>query len=354
MMGAVRVFLALSVMATHNNFILGGFLSGFFAVKLFFAISGFCMALVLNQKYTEANPIRFYVARYLRLWPTYLVILLLVAIFIHPLHVIPGAGPLTNFYFFASTISLFGSETLWWVAPSSDGLIPVVKNTDPTLAMATGLPQMWSVGIELAFYLGSPLFARNWRTVAGLFVAAFAVHAAFVLLVPNAAFSPFNRSAVTFFWIYLAGMLAYWLWVATKERLHRVRIPALLLSVVGIAMAGGFAILRGYQPYQHTFGVFTEDALILLFAAYLVPLFHFTGRIKADRAIGELSYAIYVVHFPITSFLITAHRGSAMWTLVMAGLSLTAAAILNLAVERPMDKWRSRVHGAPPSWLLID
>ena len=51
-MGLVRLFLALSVAATHNGFILGGFFSGFFAVELFFAISGFCMALVLNQKYT--------------------------------------------------------------------------------------------------------------------------------------------------------------------------------------------------------------------------------------------------------------------------------------------------------------
>ena len=57
-MGLVRLFLALSVAAIHNGFILGGFFLGFFAVELFFAISGFCMALVLIRKCTGVR-VRF-------------------------------------------------------------------------------------------------------------------------------------------------------------------------------------------------------------------------------------------------------------------------------------------------------
>ena len=249
-MGLVRLFLALSVAATHNGFILGGFFSGFFAVELFFAISGFCMALVLNQKYTGKSPVRFYVARYLRLWPTYIFVLLICAL-IHPISAVPGSGLAANLYFFASTLSLFGNESLWWFMSSSDGLIHVARNTDPNLAFRTSLPQMWSVGIELSFYLVSPLFVRSWRTIAALMVAAFCLHAAFVLYVPDAANSPFNRSQVTFFWIYLAGMLSYWMWVSVCERLDRVGVPQLLISLIGIAAAGGFAVLRNVPAVSH-------------------------------------------------------------------------------------------------------
>lgn len=109
-MGLVRVFLALAVVATHNQF-QSPFLHASFAVNLFFAISGFCMALVLNQKYTERNPARFYIARYLRLWPTYFVVLMLVAIFIQPLPSVGLLGGLST-YFYVSTFTLFGNETL--------------------------------------------------------------------------------------------------------------------------------------------------------------------------------------------------------------------------------------------------
>jgi len=326
-MGLVRVFLALSVAACHNAFVLGGFLSGMFAVKLFFAISGFCMALVLNRKYTERNPTRFYIARYLRLWPTYIVVLMLIVVFIQPL---PSDQSIP---FYAAAFSLFGSEALWWVDPIG------------RYAGLVGLEQMWSVGIELSFYLVSPLFARSWRATLILFLVAFAAHAWFVMT-GGSLKVPFERSQITFFWIYLLGMLAYWAWTILHPYLDRLKIPALAAALVGVAMAGGFAILRGCWPMGY-FGNFREDVLIAAFIAYMILLFHITRSNKFDRMIGELSYPIYVVHWPLTHFLITGHRGSALWTVIILALAVAAAVALHVLIERPIDRWRSKPLATP-------
>ena len=52
-MGLLRFCLALAVVAAHTHQRLFPFqmISGFYAVKVFFVISGFYMALILNEKY---------------------------------------------------------------------------------------------------------------------------------------------------------------------------------------------------------------------------------------------------------------------------------------------------------------
>jgi peptidoglycan/LPS O-acetylase OafA/YrhL len=92
-MGILRFLLALAVIASHANGI--GIplphekpypswaifmVDGRQAVALFFIISGFYMAMVLNTKYQNST-LKFYGNRFLRLWPTYIIILVLACIF---------------------------------------------------------------------------------------------------------------------------------------------------------------------------------------------------------------------------------------------------------------------------------
>lgn len=188
---------------------------------------------------------------------------------------------------------------------------------------------MWSVGIELGFYLLSPLFARNWRVVLALFVATFLIHVWMEMTVSVPL--PLGRSSMNFFWIYLAGMLSYWLWTGCRDRLDALSISPLIASCAGVLIAAGCTAMRSHG-----------DLAILLFAASLCPLFQFTKSFNIDRTLGELSYPIYVVHWPIVRYLITDHRVTAQGTLLIIALTLLAATALHLLIERPVEKWRTR------------
>jgi hypothetical protein len=73
-MGIIRLLLALAVVIEHtgSSRLHGISLGGAMAVQAFYIVSGFYMALVLNQKYNFPGSTRlFYLQRYLRLVPMY-------------------------------------------------------------------------------------------------------------------------------------------------------------------------------------------------------------------------------------------------------------------------------------------
>src|SRR5689334_2306169 len=78
-MGSLRLFLALSVVIQHMGNPLGiRLLDAGVAVYLFFLISGFYMALVLNTKYVGPGSVPiFYLNRFVRIWPVYFVSVLI-------------------------------------------------------------------------------------------------------------------------------------------------------------------------------------------------------------------------------------------------------------------------------------
>ena len=336
-MGLVRLFLALSVVVTHNAYS-QPFLGGTFAVMIFFVISGFCIALVLNEKYTEASPIKFYVARYLRLWPTYFVVLILATAFLLPS---PDFGSASWAY--VSQLTLFGHEILWWFGapPREAEFVETILGTG--LARLSGLQQMWSVAIEIAFYVISPLFARRPLLIVGLFVVAFAVHVLLTLSLPT-THPLIMRSAANYFWLYLMGMLAYWGWCRAAPLLDRFIVPAVAVALGGVIAAGALTALRQAPFLIETLPLFRNDISLIVFAAFvIVPVFHYTRSSTWDRAIGELSYPIYVVHFPIVTILLTSQRGTLAGSLVVVGVSVAAALALHLVIERPVDAWRARL-----------
>jgi len=75
-MGTLRLLLALSVAYGHLAVPLR-FPTSDIAVQSFFVISGFYMALVLNEKYGPGSYWLFISNRLLRLWPAYFVVLVL-------------------------------------------------------------------------------------------------------------------------------------------------------------------------------------------------------------------------------------------------------------------------------------
>jgi len=81
-MGLLRLILAIAVVIAHTNSIFGlKFTGGLVAVETFFIISGFYMSMILDRKYTgKGSYILFLSNRFLRLYPMFWVVLLLIII----------------------------------------------------------------------------------------------------------------------------------------------------------------------------------------------------------------------------------------------------------------------------------
>jgi peptidoglycan/LPS O-acetylase OafA/YrhL len=83
-MGLFRMIFAISVMINHSYPLFGYTLLGAdIAVRSFFIVSGFYMGLILNEKYIKkrASYWLFLSNRLLRIYPLYLVTLLIISLF---------------------------------------------------------------------------------------------------------------------------------------------------------------------------------------------------------------------------------------------------------------------------------
>ena len=73
-MGLMRFLLAMAVVIAHTGAITVNFalIPANLAVEVFFAISGFYMSLIVTGKYRDRTT--FYINRFLRLYPVYLIV----------------------------------------------------------------------------------------------------------------------------------------------------------------------------------------------------------------------------------------------------------------------------------------
>ena len=59
-----------------------------------------------------------------------------------------------------------------------------------------------------------------------------------------------------------------------------------------------------------------------------------------DKAIGDLSYPLYICHVLVISVVTRLASPQAVW--LMAASALAVSIALLLAIERPLDAWRQR------------
>jgi peptidoglycan/LPS O-acetylase OafA/YrhL len=84
--------------------------------------------------------------------------------------------------------------------------------------------------------------------------------------------------------------------------------------------------------------------------AIATPLaFSATRDLAFDRWLGELSYPMYLCHLLIVAFVLAVEPEHGV--LVAVGATLALSALLVIAIEQPVDRWRqARVrYPAPPT-----
>ncbi|MOA40011.1 Acyltransferase family protein [compost metagenome] len=97
-----------------------------------------------------------------------------------------------------------------------------------------------------------------------------------------------------------------------------------------------------------------RDGLAVLLFAVLLPLaFLFQSRHRLDKAIGELSYPIYICHSLVIMFFswllndVQTHQPMLFAALVVTGC-IGFSALLNGLIADPMERLRSRLRSEPP------
>lgn len=361
-MGSVRLVLALMVAFTHfwrpdlPNALA---MHAIFAVRAFFVISGFYMAMVLYDRYEDRRIGDFYVSRLLKLLPIYWAVTaaLFVAQYLlidqdkfaaftstltywRMLDIPALSWPALSFIA-ASVGGLLGIDNSLWVAVDrlSGNLVvaaAATPSTIPVISLAP-VPQAWTLGVEIMFYLVAPFIVRrSLPAIASLLAASIALRLVGEQMgMPS---WPFGRALFPL-------ELAFFLLGAIAYRMYRI-LPAdlnwptiVLASLISVAAL----IFLRYLAVKTSQNWTVDVVAYVTLAAGLPFLFLATRKSRVDSFLGDLSYPTYIVHGAIAAFLPSvAALGPRTWLWTAVSLSLAAAAVLHIFIAKPVDRIRER------------
>jgi peptidoglycan/LPS O-acetylase OafA/YrhL len=350
--GTLRLILATAVLLVHS----GSFFrfnitsGGQIPVELFYIISGFYMALVLNEKYVGPGSAgAFYVNRLLRLLPAYWVMAAIaLAIYLY-IYFLTGGG------FIAVIAEAIGKTELWrtiWFLAANTILIGIdwVGRVFPVEAPNTAVlvAPAWTLGVELSFYAIAPLLLRRsaW-TLAGVLVASLCLRLAYFMGLDLGAdplgysFFPYELA------LFMAGALSYRLYVRIRDHTSGAAFGLSLVVVILLFQIIQKGITLSICNCDMVV-VPLRTALYMYAAVAVAFLFRETRSNKIDMEIGELSYPVYLAHYPLIElYNVVFHPDSSLVqstirSIVILFTSLVVAILIRRFVERPVDAARHR------------
>jgi peptidoglycan/LPS O-acetylase OafA/YrhL len=367
-MGTLRLILALAVVIAHSGGIFGFHVfSGVYAVQVFYLISGFLIAFILSERYGTDKYWLFYSNRALRIFLPYYFVwgatLLLSVIVL----AVTGSAML-NFSVLVDTAQDFSWPTWAYVVLTNAGILG--QDVGLFLRYAGGdlffttqywvsapqvnqfqlLPQSWSMALELMFYLLAPFLVRLGSLPltaiigASLALRALAFHNGYLNDPWLYRFFPFELAA------FLGGVLAYRLYAHPYARALAFKVPALIYvgTAVAVAVVVGFGeplylysryFAKGTSWGGYPWGMYVFLGLSLPF------LFHFSKRHAWDRALGDLSYPAYLIHWPVLAVMPVVLPDGLQkdWQgFATTVLTVIFSALFAVYVERPIDRWRAQ------------
>lgn len=337
-MGLIRFLLAISVLIAHSYPIFGlKLLGGEGAVQAFYIISGFYMSFILNEKYIGNNGSYklFITNRLLRLYPAYWVVLLL-AVVVAFITLIQSNGadfgklqPYKEYAAYMNPISLiflvltnllmiFQDTVMFLGLDTSNGFLFFTTNfrlTDPPLYGFLLVPQAWTIGLEIVFYLIVPFLAKKKWWIIGVLILASVLLRLFLYqngLKHDPWTYRFFPTEIVFF---LLGILSY----KTYRKVQKFKPnTALLYTLFGLILCFTILFDRITMPGK-------SYMYLVTFSACMPFIFILSKKWKYDRYLGELSYPIYIAHLLVQTVLMLLNKEDIG---IGKGLTLSAVTVL--------------------------
>ena len=307
--GFFRLILAGLVVVTH----LSRYRIGITAVMVFFILSGYWVTRMYCEKYrsTRNAPLDFYISRFLRLWPAFVVAV------------------------------LFALALRWALGLEVD---PMGFTALPLLGVAVHqhdpLGISWSLDVELQFYFMLPLLlfaAERARRATVVLVAALTVAAIWF------NYTVLFETVFCYLPAFFAGMLIYLMRINAGPRAAILSLVLFLAAGWGMTLSPatvGFVTAPSMQAEIVRPGTMLWALTLTPFVAWNVRQ-HSTGF---DRALGDLSYSLYLTHYPLVAAIGTLTGGfSSMQKVGMVILIATVALAFYGLIDRPIEIWRARL-----------
>jgi peptidoglycan/LPS O-acetylase OafA/YrhL len=346
-MGTIRFLLALSVLIVHSSSLFGlQLLPGYLAVQSFYIISGFYMAFIYCEKYskTERPAYNFYVNRFFRLYPLYILIVFLTIGLSLVFGIFLGDFGKLQFYiteyqknhnsiyslitFLVLNFSLIGQDILTFFSLDEIGRLSFSGlQTNITIQEYLFIPIAWTISVELFFYLLTPLVAN--KKLNFILLMIFIVIG--IRLILFQIFDVFNEFAIyrfaptEFFW-FLLGIVSYRLKFLRTKWIRKFSFALFLIMIISFLL---------YRFFAFDWIVLT---LVFLFTPSIFDHFH---DHKADRYIGELTYPLYLGHCFFLLIISANHFPKPFGTGPPAFLlTILFSVFIYHYFQKPLDKWR--------------
>jgi peptidoglycan/LPS O-acetylase OafA/YrhL len=283
----LRAFSILLVVLYHLQ--IPGFQQGFLGVDIFFVISGYLMVGI----YSDSNWKNFYQKRLKKLFPAYLITIILTIIYAFKRAIYPDFLQVIK----QSIFSIF--------------LIPNLYFAEQTGYFETStfrpLLHLWSLGVEFQFYIFFPLlikliYKRKWLVFIGVF--SFTLSVLLLLLNPKISFYVLPARL----WEFLFGMLAFKALDSSKKietnLVNFKYLSIFLVMVITIFIVPidekSHSIFSGHPGILTLIVVVLTASLIKLGSEISLKPNLLLGILKL---IGDNSYFIYLTHYPLLVFL---------------------------------------------------
>ncbi len=343
----MRAIAVMAVLLFHAG--LSWIQGGTLGVDVFFVLSGFLITSLLVAERDRTGRIglgAFYLRRARRLLPALVLVLLFVAVTWGLL--LSAKTPTLR----ADLLGTLGYVANWRFAFSGQGYFASFNAPSPLL-------HTWSLGVEEQFYLLWPLavigLLRRGRSVsrwAGALVAlAFAT-----TLIQSLAGVWTDRlyygTDTRAMQLLLGAVLGAW--YVRRDPATELKPPArTALQLAGLAAAAGtlwcFHAINGQSTFLYRGGFLLIAALVVVViaAVSLVPSGVLASVLSRQplRYLGQISYGIYLWHWPL--FLLLNHERTGLSTASLLAVRLAATLAISVAsyhlVELPVRRGRWRL-----------
>ena len=292
----IRLFLALEVFLFHVSdltklpdfqfFI--NFVNAEVAVHSFFIVSGF----LIFMSYERSSSLkRYFAKRFKRIAPSYITVILLSFFFLSTLSTLPIRDYFTSPE--SAKFLLVNLITLNFLHPALPGVFEGHCYTAVNGAL-------WTIKIEVAFYLTVPLIAYfyRWMSPGKLLSGIFALSALYYFAMGhlyqqghNPLFAILQRQLPAQMMFFSGGALLYYHLELFKRHSHILLLSAISAYILQTLIDAHFL----YPLYAISLSVIV---------IYLALIFPYLGNIARY---GDLSYGIYIWHFPIIQTFISLH-----------------------------------------------
>ncbi len=262
-----------------------GFENGYLGVDLFFVLSGFLMATLSDR----SGIAEFYSRRLRRLLPAYSVTILLTTTAVIIFAVPSDANQrFDRFWFDILGLSNVG----FWL-----------ENSYFETSAFKPLLNLWSLGVELQFYLIAPFllpFLRKRLILTLLLIIGSLVASTIILSIsPKTSFFMLPLRI----WEFLVGALVAWYPMKVTSELYEKWLQHLfLLMLLGVFFLypltdDSMVFFYGHPGLAAVLVVALTAFLILLKMDTIFFLKGIVGRSLSK--LGDYSYSIYLIHFPV-------------------------------------------------------